>query len=197
MTIFARKPRMRVVLALICVVSLATTGFVVVLSAGASSPQLTMRTVSAQTLTTAGYSLLPPNRAPLVNEQAAVHTVQRMFLGVQIQEVLLASVRNDGIGNLGGSDHLVWVMSLMPSGGVWYEAGDIIHVRFFLGFVDALTGKFLVAGGGGPVQQQPRGCCVRNGGGYSGPGTQTTRSGVPTLSQSALARLSHNFAPAR
>jgi hypothetical protein len=111
-----------------------------------------LSSVSAATLGASGWQLTQPGllETPSISATAARSTVLQEFPGAQLRETVLAHVHNDNL--VPALDRLVWVASIVPQGGI-QSSGPIgsapMQGTYFLVFIDAATGRFVMATSGG------------------------------------------------
>ncbi|HEX6507905.1 MAG TPA: hypothetical protein VF221_09760 [Chloroflexota bacterium] len=104
-----------------------------------------------------GYHLAAPHESALVSKRAAERVALALFPG-QVQRSVLATVRNERTPAFRGQNRLCWIVSVVPPNETdvvppadpWLDTmsarrGGIAHVQYFLVFVDARTGAFVLA----------------------------------------------------
>jgi len=104
-----------------------------------------------------GYQLATPHGSVLVSRLAAERFALALFPG-QVERSVLAAVRNERTPAFRGQSRLCWIVSIVPPSGTGFvppanpwldgmsaQQGEIAHVRYFLVFVDARTGAFVLA----------------------------------------------------
>lgn len=114
---------------------------------------------TARVLAAKGYQLTTPQGNVTVSRQAAVRLALALFPG-QVQGSELAAVRNKRTPAFRGQNRLCWIVSIVPASGTglvtsadpWLDGtsakrGEMARVRYFLVFVDARTGAFVLASG--------------------------------------------------
>ena len=121
-------------------------------STGQAAPIL--QTVSTQTLAARGITLSAPTATATVSQSSADATAVSIWgKNTQIREQVLADL-TDTDSEVSG--RLVWVISLMPAGGIWSVGGGRPGApgpqeqSYLLEFVDAATGQDLYGISGGP-----------------------------------------------
>jgi hypothetical protein len=133
------------------IVVIVLVSLVAVLNIAAAQPA-NLQSVSSGTLGASGWQLTQPGllEGPTVSGDAARNTVLAAFPGAQARETVLVHVYNQNV--VPTLDRLVWVVSIVPLGGIHSNPPPgmpPIRGSYFLVFVDAATGKLLMTTSGG------------------------------------------------
>lgn len=127
-----------------------------ILAVTPSGPTLT--TVSSATLAAEGVSLSAPStQTPAISAAQADSVAENSVVpNATVREHILADLTDSTKPDI--ADRLVWVVSVMPPGGVWSVGGPGSGApsrqpgTYMLVFVDAQTGEFLYGVSGGEIR---------------------------------------------
>lgn len=144
--------------------ALGVVGVVAALAAGGlagvrvfatqSRPAVTLTSVWVQSLARdQGVTLLSPASSARVTRSAALSSATSHVDSSSVREAQLAQVTVPNVPML--NNRLCWVVSVLPHGGTLTANGQLIQVKYDLVFIDANTGKFIIALSGGPAVAQP------------------------------------------
>ena len=115
--------------------------------------RLMLSSVSAAALAQAGIQLQPPTSSAAVSQEAAEQAALRSMPGRVVREAVLADFRDTHA--VPAIDTLAWAVSLTVashavSGGPF--PGRLMKPLYMVVFIDAMTGAFIRAAGGGRLQ---------------------------------------------
>lgn len=130
-----------------------TTTMALCVSSTTATTSFPLKTVAEQDLIKRDFTLVGVS-APVTSGQGAVlghdsavaiaHHLMHTF---QIREAALATVRSTRLASLNGKT--VWAVSMMPPNGILWDAGEELHLRYYVMLLDATTGHFLGGRGAG------------------------------------------------
>src|SRR4051812_22241352 len=134
---------------LVCFISVA-----VIVNIAAEQP-VVLQSVTPGTLGASGWQLSSPGlfESATVSAQSARDVALESYPGAEVREVKLVHARNDHLSPT--LDRLVWVVSIVPVGGILSHGppgAQRVQGSYFLVFVDAATRQFIVAEAGGEAK---------------------------------------------
>lgn len=126
-----------------------------------------LATVSAATLAAEGVTLaFPTTDAAVSGAKAEAVAENSVIPNSTVREKVLANLTDTTVPGM--TNRLVWVVSVMPPGGVWATGGGVPGITerqagtYMVVFVDAMTGQFLYAASGGEVTSGSSGTSARH-----------------------------------
>ena len=113
-----------------------------------------LSSVSAAALAQQGIRLQPPTGSAVVSQEAAKQAAVRSMPGREVREAVLADFTNTHA--VPPVSTLAWAVSLtVPSRAVSggpFPGHPPMKPLYMVGFIDARTGTFIMAAGGGQLQ---------------------------------------------
>jgi hypothetical protein len=124
------------------------------MTAWVNAPNPCLESIRAPQLLEHGLTLLPPTESPKVNASDARQSIDSLFPGARILEMVPAVLGSTIAPDLDGK--FCWVASIVPKGGIWFPSSGApgnsdqrsrsAHYEYVL--IDATTGEFLQGGMG-------------------------------------------------